>query len=235
MRAFTVLWRAIVSYYNEIFFLSGMSLLWWVTGGIFAGLAGLMGWTLFVADGPWWLAPLLAIPAGPATAALAAVARRCARNFGVDRSYYFDGLRTHWRQGLALSAIGMIVLSVLCLNLLFYFSQPALLFEALSALIAYLILLWISIQFYVYPMLTGLETPTVRLALRNAAMIAAANPFFSALLVILAVALTALNVGLVILLLIAWPALMALLGEHGVRLVLIRAGILKEDEKAPPK
>ncbi len=231
MRAFIVLGRAIVSFYNEMFFLAGISLLWWATGGVFVGLAGFIGWTIFTVGGPWWLAPLVAIPAGPALAALAVVARRCARDVHVDRSYYLDGLRAYWRQGLALNTIGMVALSLLCLNLIFYSGQQMLLLVAVSALWAYLTLLWVGIQLYVYPVLTAMEKPTVRLALRNAAMIAAANPFYSALLVILAGALTALNVVLVILVLIAWPALMALLGEQGVRLVLIRAGVLKEEEK----
>lgn len=233
MRALIVLGRAVASFYNEMFFLAGISLLWWGTGGIFVGLAGVVGWTLLATGGPWWLAPLAAIPAGPALAALAVVARRCARDIRVDRSYYLDGLRAYWRQGLALSAIGMAVLSVLCLNLLFYAGQRMLLLVAFSALWAYLILFWVSVQLYVYPLLTAMEKPTVRLVLRNAAVITAANPFYSALLVLLAGALTALNIVLFIPLLIVWPALTALLGEHGVRLVLIRAGVIKEE--SPPR
>lgn len=229
MRAFVVFSRAIVSFYNEMFFLLGISLLWWVTGGVFVGLAGFVGWTLFATGGPWWLAPLVAIPAGPALAALAVVARRCVRDIRVDRSYYFDGLRAYWRQGLTLNAIGMVALALLCLNLIFYFNQQAVLLVAFSALWGYLTLLWLSVQLYVYPILSGMEKPTVRLALRNAALIAAANPLYSALLVILGAVVTAVSVVLVILLPLAWPALIALMGEHGARLVLIRAGILKDE------
>lgn len=233
MRAFVVFGRALVSFYNELFVLLGISLLWWITGGVFVGLAGFIGWALFTTGGPWWLAPLAAIPAGPALAALAVVARRCARDIRVDRSYYFDGLRAYWRHGLALNAIGMVALALLCLNFVFYFGQQQLLLVAFSALWAYLSLLWLSIQLYVYPMLTAMEQPKVLPALRNAALIAAANPFYSALLVILGAALTAISVVLVILLPFLWPALVALLGEHGARLVLIRTGILKEEP--PPK
>lgn len=231
MRAFIVFGRAIVSFYNEMFFLLGISLLWWGTGGIFVGLAGFIGWVLFTAGGPWWLAPLVAIPAGPALAALAVVVRRCVRDVHVDRSFYFDGLRAYWRQGLALSAIGMVMLALLCLNFLFYFGQQTLLLVSFSALWAYLALLWIGVQLYIYPMLVVLKQPTVLLVLRNAFLMAVANPFYSTLLVILGAALTVLSVVLVILLPIAWPALLALLGEHGVRLVLMRAGVLKEEEK----
>lgn len=234
MRAFTVLWRTIVTFYNEMFTLIGLSLLWWVTGGFFVGLAVFFGWPLLVEGGAWWLAPLLAIPAGPATAALAVVARRCVRDIHVDRSYYFDGFRVYWRQALVVSAICAIGLALLFLNLIFYLNQGAPLLRALSVLWAYLILFWVSVQFYVYPMLVGLERPSVWGAFRSAALIVGANPFYSLMLAVLAGVLTALSVVLVILVVMAWPALMALFSEHGGHLVLVRAGILK-DENVTPK
>lgn len=233
MRAFIIVQRAVVTLYNELFTLIGLSLLWWATGGIFVGLAVVFGWPLLGEGGAWWLAPLLAVPAGPASAALSVVARRCVRDIHVDRSYYFDGFRTYWRQAVALSALGMIVLALLLLNLLFYLNQGTTMLRALAALCTYLILFWISVLFYVYPMLVGLEKPSVWGALRSAVLIAAANPLYSIVLVLLAGALTGFNVALPILLLFIWPALMILLGEHGVRYVLIRVGVLKE-EKMPP-
>ena len=91
-----------------------MSLVWFATGGIAVIVAALVGYPLAVTYGPWWLAPLLAIPIGPATAALAVVARRCAADLRVTRTFYLDGLRTYWRPALGLSAIGMVVLALLC-------------------------------------------------------------------------------------------------------------------------
>ncbi len=76
MRAFLVVWRSLVSFYNELFLLLGVNLLWWLTGGFLVGLMAILAWFMLQIGGPWWLAPLLAIPAGPATAALANVMRR---------------------------------------------------------------------------------------------------------------------------------------------------------------
>lgn len=229
MRAFSVAFRAIVALYNELFFLVGMSLLWWATGGIFVAVAMVLGWSLLVAGGPWWIAPLAAIPAGPATAALAVVARRCAREIHVDRSFYFEGLRAHWRPALALSAVGMVGLALLGLNLVFYLFQENSFLQALTFLWAYLTLLLLSVQLYVYPILVSLERPTVMLALRTALVAAFANPFFSLLLLAIAGALTALSIALFILAVMIWPALMSLLGVQSLRLFLQRAGVKSED------
>ena len=69
MRAFTVAWRAIRSWLNELGFLAGISLLWFITGGIMVVAAALLGWPMAMVGGPWWLAPLLAIQIGPAMVA----------------------------------------------------------------------------------------------------------------------------------------------------------------------
>ena len=223
MKAFSVAWRALVSYYNDLFFLAGTSLLWWITGGVFAGAAAGAGWVLLRTDGPWWLAPLLSIPVGPASAALANVARRSVRDLPVDRAFYLEGLRSYWRQALALSAISMVTLSLLLLNVIFYSSRTTALPWGLTILWAYLSLFWVGVQLYLYPVLVGLEAPTVSGALRMAAAMAFANPLFSLLLLALAAILTGIGTVLAVTLFAAWPAVMALLGEHSIKLIVEQA------------
>ena len=223
MKAFSVAWRALVSYTNDLFFLAGMSLLWWATGGVFAGAAIGTGWILLRSNGPWWLAPLLAIPIGPASAALANAARRSARDLHVDRTFYLEGLRSYWRQALALSAISMAILSLLLLNMTFYSSRTTTLLWILTFLWVYLSVFWIGVQLYLYPVLVGLQAPTISGTLRMAAAMALANPFFSLLLLVLAAILTGISVALAVTMFAAWPAVMTLLGEHSVKLFVERA------------
>lgn len=230
MKAFNVAWRAFVSFYSELFFLIGLSLLWWATGGVFAGLAFALGYLAFSTGGPWWIAPILAIPAGPAIIALAAVARRCARDQHVDRSQYFEAYKLRWKQGLALTAIGMVILSLLLLNIIFYFHQQTTLFRVFGIIWIYLTTFWLSALLYVYPFFVALKEPTVLSSLRMAALTVLANPLFSVVLLIIAGAVTAVNVALAVTVLIAWPALMALFGEHGLRLILQRAGVKQETD-----
>ena len=230
MRAFVVAGKAIVSFYNDMFVFVAMSLLWWLTGGVFVAVAAAIGLTFFAGSGPWWIAPLVAIPAGPAILALAAVTRQSTRGRAADRRDYFDAFRAHWKAGLALNTLGMVVLSLLLLNLIFYVFQASETLRLLSILWGYLILFWISMQFYVYPFYFALEKPTFRHSLRMAALGTFANPLFSVLLLLVAFGLTAVSVVLVVLVVIAWPALMALLGEHALRIMLGRAGVEQQGE-----
>lgn len=225
MRAFRVTWRAFVSFYNEMFLLIGLSILWWLLGGFMVGVAVVLGQGLLQLSGPWWLAPVLAIPAGPATAALAHVARNVARERHADRAVFFEGLRLYWRSALALNAVSMTILAILILNVLFYFSMPSPWLRGLGFLFVYLVLFWLSVQLYLYPMLVGLQKPTVAAALRLAATAAFANPLFSLVLLAIALLLTGISVILAILVVMAWPALMALLGDHAVKLFLELAGV----------
>jgi uncharacterized membrane protein YesL len=223
MKAFSVAWRALVDFYNDLFFLFGMSLLWWACGGIFAGAAFGAAWILLRLGGPWWLAPLLAMPAGPASAALAHVARRTARDLHADHTFYLEGVRSYWRQALALSAISMVILCLLLLNLVFYATQTAVVLWLLTFLWVYLSAFWVVTQIYLYPVLVGLEVPSVRGALRMAAAMTLANPLFSLILLLVAGLLTGISTLLVIPILVAWPAVIVLMGEGSVKLFVEQA------------
>ncbi len=225
MRAFVVTWRSLVSMYNELFLLVGINLLWWVLGGFFIGAAAILGYPLLYMGGPWWLAPLIAIPAGPACAALANVTHRAARDVRVDRSFFFDALRQYWKMALGVSAILNIVMAILILNVLFYLSRPEPLIQGLSLLFLLLLIYWLSIQVYVFPILVGMKEPSVLGALKMATMMAFANPFFSVLIVAIAGALTALSVVLALPLLIAWPSIAMMIGSHALKLVVEKAGV----------
>ncbi len=223
MGAFRVTLVAIKRYYNDLFFMVGISGLWWLTGGIFAGLAILAAGLSIAADGPIWLAPLLAIPAGPAGAALAHVTDRIARDLSADRSDYWEGWRTHWRRALALNAISMALLAMLLLNWQFYSVQPSDILRAFS--IAWLIsaLYWLAAQLTLIPVLASLEEPRVLTALRMGAMLPLVTPIFTLLLLLIAVLLTGISILLPLLLFVTWPALMSLLGEGAWRLVVTQA------------
>lgn len=229
MRAFSIGWRALVSLYGDLFFLIGMTLLWWITGGIFMAAAAGIALSMFVAGGPWWLAPLIAIPAGPATVGLATVGRRVVRGKPVDRFDYLDALKRDWKRGLALSAIGMVALALLLLNATFYLFQTNTVLRLFSFVWIYLGVFWLSIQLFVYPFFVALEKPGVLPCYKMAALAAFANPVYATLLLLVTLLLTAVCIALPVLALLVWPALIALLGEHGLRLLLIRAGVEKED------
>lgn len=229
MRAFDIVARTIRSVWRELYLLSGLSILWWLLGGFFAVASAVLVYIMFMAAGPWWLMPLVAIPAGPATAALAAVARRCTRNRAADRALFMEGLRTHWRMALGISAAGSIGIVLVLFNLIFYVSRANAFLQAFGIFWLYLVLFLTAAQMYAYPILVGMEKPAVLGALRLALTVAFGNPFFSGVLVLIAAALTAVCGIVVILLFFVWPALMVFLGEHSLRLFLERAGVKLDD------
>jgi len=229
MRAFLVAGWALRTFLSELLFLVAMSLLWFVTGGVALIVAVLFGWPMAMMGGPWWLAPLLAIPIGPATAALAVTARRCASDLRVDRTFYLNGLRTYWRPALGLSAIGMIVLALLLMNITFYVSRPSGFVQGLTLIWGYVLVFWLSVQVYAYPILVRMAKPAALGALRTAILGAFANPIFSIILLLIAAVFTGLGLLTIIFFFLVWPALMALLGEHAFRLFLARAGVKEED------
>ncbi len=174
---------------------------------------------------------VIAIPAGPAILALASVTRQTIRGRAADRREYLDALRTNWKAGLALNALGMVVLSLLLLNLIFYTLQANVTLRLLSILWIYLILFWCGMQLYVYPFYMALEEPSLWRALRMSALAAFANPLFSIVLLAIALVLTVICVVLAVLVVIVWPALMALISEHALRLLLRRAGVPQEGQE----
>jgi uncharacterized membrane protein YesL len=231
MRAFVIAGKAILSFYNDLFVFVTMSLLWWITGGIFVAAGAAVAFVLLAAGGPWWVAPVIAIPAGPAIIALASVARQTIRGRAADRRDYLDAFKKNWKTGLVLNALGMVVLSLLLLNLVFYAFQTNTALRLLSILWIYLVLFWSGMQFYVYPFYLALEKPGLKHSLRLAALAAFANPLFSLFLLVIACALTVVSVALPVLVVIVWPALIALLGESALRLLLQRAGVEHEGEE----
>jgi hypothetical protein len=68
-----------------------------------------------------------------------------------------------------------------------------------------------------------MEKPSVPGALKLAAVIAFANPFYSILLVALAALLTVLSIAMAPLLLLAWPAVMSLMGQHSLKMFVEQA------------
>lgn len=232
MRAFLVAWRSLVSIYNELFLLIGVNLLWWLAGGFTIAAAVILGWPLLEIGGPWWLAAVIAIPAGPATAALANVMHRAARELHVDRSFFTDGLRTYWRRALAISALLALGDMLLILNILFYISRVGSLLQAFSLFFVVLLVYWLSVQIYVFPVLVGMKEPSVLGALKMALMLAFANPLFSVLILAIAALLTGLSVVLAVLVLVLWPSIVVMLGSHALKMVVEMAGIAPEE--TPP-
>ncbi|RME46535.1 MAG: DUF624 domain-containing protein [Chloroflexi bacterium] len=134
----------------------------------------------------WVIFSLLIITGPPATLALFHVANRIAHGELTNPTDFLRAVRRYfgvgWRWGVVNSV--MLFLLVGDVVLTGRLSQSAFGHLAQGFFVAGLAA-WLLLQLYVLPLLFEQETPGVRLALRNAAVMLAANPFFSALLLVL--------------------------------------------------
>ena len=222
MQALRMTWRSLASFYEELLLQIGVSILWWITGGVFAGAAVWLAW-LTLRTGDLWLVPLVAIPAGPATAALANVTFQTSRDLRAGVDLFWAGFRSHRRRALAVNALSMVMLALILLNQGFYYAQGNTILHVFSFFWVYLAFFWITAQFYLFPVLVGMEHPSVKEALKMTAVLAFANPFYSIAFLVLAALLTGISIAVAPLLLLAWPAVMSLMGQHSLKMFVEQA------------
>ena len=139
------------------------------------------------------------IPFAGCWAALYATCNRVANGFAISWEFFFSQFRQNiwkWWRFLLLS---FAVFLLLGLNFLWYplqFPGETWVSWVQGAWLAAL-LFWTSIQFYVFPFYIEQETKSWKVALRNGALVAGANPLFTLILLIVAIALLVLSLGIV--------------------------------------
>lgn len=201
MKAFTIMWRVIKSAYEELFLCVGMSLLWW------AGL-------------------FLVVTGAPATMGIEHVANRLANYKRADSGFFWDSARLHLRQGFFLFWLSVIVPPALAFNVWFYANSEGWL-RFISLVWLWVLLLWLLISQYLFPLFWQQDEPNIRLAFRNAALLTAKYPLYSLLLFLFQILLILICVAVVLPLPLLLPAMIALTQNFGT------LGLLQEMGLAP--
>jgi hypothetical protein len=136
-----------------------------------------------------------AIPFGAALFGLYTVCDRTANGFAISWEHYFSffrkGFWKAWRYVIFANTVTLLIL----INFLWYpltFAGQEWVPWAMGLWLA-AALFWVATQFYVIPFYIEQEVKSFRIALKNAALIAGANPLFTLLLLIVAGALLALS------------------------------------------
>jgi uncharacterized membrane protein YesL len=140
-------------------------------------------WTALVCTLLWVLSVILVIPMPPVTLALFYYANRRAHGEIADLKDFWAGLRGYWKAAYRWGFLNLAVLLLLALDYQFtgqlggqaWVRYAQGLYLALGGV-------WILLQLYTLPFLLEQEKPSVREALRNAAVMLGKNPGFSALL-----------------------------------------------------
>ena len=150
---------------------------------------------------------VLIIPGPAAWAALCHMCNKVANQYAISWDEYWAVFRREWRPWAPMTAIATIISALIMINFFFYsiafpgqtwvpYVQGAWLAGGL---------LWLAVQFYLYPMFVEQEKKSWRMAIRNAAVIAGANPLFTFLLLLIGGTLIGVSLFLV-------PPLFVLLG-----------------------
>lgn len=194
MKALRTFWLAIRDLYEELMLLSGVSML-------------------------WWLAVLLIVPGPPATAGLCYLAHRIVHEQRVGFGFFWEEAKGRFAKSWQLVGVDLLGLLIIGTNFYFYLRLEGF-WRYVAILWIYLFLLWVGMQIYLFPLLFEMEEPRLAWLLRNAVLLALFRPGYTLLLVILLLMTTFLSSALFILMIVAWPALMALVSARATTTVI---------------
>jgi len=190
VKAFKTFWQAIRDLYEELMLLGGVSVL-------------------------WWLSVLLIVPGPPATAGLYYLAYRIVHEQRVGFGFFWEEAKRRFGKSWQLAGIDLLVLLILLVNFHFYAQLSSPLRYA-AILWIYLLLFWLAVQIYLFPLLFEMEEPRLTWLLRNAVLLPLVRPGYTLLLLILLLAATLLSSVVFLALVVAWPALVALVSARAL-------------------
>lgn len=163
----------------------------------------------------WWVCMLFVIPGPPATAGLYLVANRIAKGERIGFDVFKEGFVTYFWRSLVVGLIAAALLFMFVTGFLFYLDPPPEFpdfFTLLSIVMLYLILTWLAMQLYLFPVLVE-QSISLGAIFRNALFIAFASPVYTLILLVLLGLCTIGSVLFPILLVLVLPGLVAVVSS----------------------
>lgn len=250
--AISVYGRAILDLYEEWFSLIGANLICFVC--FIPGLITLLNLTtavgLFTVESPQLLAasrfasiPLTVISvlcSGPALAAVHNLTNPISHERRIDFAYFWDGFKRYYVKSWGILALWVVVAVTLAANVWFYrmwWQQGTQIAILPVILFLWIMVLWLCIEPYLFPLLLEQEDKSVLLIFKNAVLLALVNPGFTVLVMALLGATMLLSLVFPPLLMLATFSLMALVNNRAIVQLVIRLeeqreryGLLDEEE-----
>ncbi len=156
------------------------------------------GW-LYVATNLMTVA--LSIPVITAPVAFAGLSRLShTAQTGLTATYsdFWQGVRDHFWRGILAGIANVGVLGILWVNFYGYRYQTDWLAAWLRLMWIIILVVWLGVQFYLWPMLEEMQQPNLRGAVRNAALMLLQNPLFSLTLFVAVGLIAAISTVLVV-------------------------------------
>ena len=231
-RAFRAIWLGILDAYGELFPAVGMNLLWFVLTIPFS-LLGLgivqiaaggqpdadTQTTAFLVYGVM-LALWLVTGPNPLAAGIHLWANRLVKEERVEFSLFWEGLRTYWRSALVLFLLSGVGLMLLVANARFYLDSQYVPLKIFGVVWVYAIVLWLSMQIYLLPLLVEQDDKRLRLVLRNAFFLMMANILPTLVIFVVLTVLVILSIALSLLIVLLTAVVVALIAARTLQLLL---------------
>jgi len=195
LRALRVFRSSLGALYYELFLLVGVNLAW-------LGLS------------------LLVVTAPPATAGVYYLANQLAKGETVSFSLFVQGMRRYFRRSWLLAIIVVVISVLLVGNLLFYANFANQWVRLLSVFWGYVLIFWLAMLIYLFPLFIEQEAKSLLLILRNAALLVLDNLAFTLTLGVLLLLFLLLNVALAVPLLLIVMSGLALIQSQALLTVL---------------
>ncbi len=158
--------------------------------------------------------PIVTAPAG--FAGLVALSRAALRGERADLNIFWQAARENLGRGALLGVISLLVVTVNVSNLSAY-AEPTVLSGAMRTIWLGAMLFWVALMFYCWPIYYAMERPSVKGALRNAALMILLNPVFTLLHLAGLALLAALSLAIPPFALLLAPAVAAIVSASAVR------------------
>lgn len=188
--AFKTIGRSFRDWWDEMFLMVGVNLMW--------ALLALPVVTLF-----------------PASMGAAYLTYEKVHGRRVEFELFWKGFRSMFGKSWALGAINTVVTVLILVNILFYLQQPSWLFY-LTIIWLYVLLIWMGIIVYVFPLAIEQDDKSIKLIYRNAALLALGRPVFTLIIALVQIILLAASIVLSPLLLLVYIPLSNLISNHAL-------------------
>lgn len=189
--ALDVIWETVLDWYN--------------------GMVGLVTMNLI-----WLVASLTVILMPPATAGLYVVTNDISLGTGAHFADYAAGARLYAWVSWRWAAVNILVVFTFVINFMFYGATETFLGVLVQVTLATVGLLWIAVQFYVWPFLIVQKEKHLRTALKNALFLTLANPVYTVLLLSMAGLALVLSLVTMLPLAVFATSFISLLGNRAV-------------------
>jgi uncharacterized membrane protein YesL len=127
----------------------------------------------------WVILSLPIITAPAAWAGLMRLSYTAYRNPSVNLDDFWEGFRENLRRGVVLVVLNGVIIGVNVSNLAHYAGQGGLAVDFMRVVWIMALVIWFTIQLYLWPLFYEMAEPSLWGALRNAAQMIVFNPLFT--------------------------------------------------------